>query len=301
MMIDRVFDKEYVLITAARNEEAYIAGTIESVITQTILPKKWVVVSDGSTDGTDKIVNDYSIICDFIQLIRVDGNNRKANFASKVNAINVGYQQVRNLTYDFIGNLDADVTFESDYYESILRKFQQSPRLGIAGGFIHERSGEHFKSRQFNYAGSVAGAIQLFQRECYEAIGGHLPIKTGGEDWATEVMARMKGWEVEAFPEIIVYHHKQSKVARGTLRESIRQGLMDYSLGSHPFFEIMKCLRRAKEKPYLLVSSLRLCSFILSYCRRQKREVSDEFIRYLRKEQLERLRSQIPLGKKSGY
>lgn len=143
---------------------------------------------------------------------------------------------------------------------------------------------------------SVAGAIQFFRRECYEAIGGFIPIKMGGEDTCAEVMARMRGWEVQAFPELKVFHHKRSPAKRGNWKESFRFGLMDYSLGYHPLFEIMKCIYRIKERPYIVSALLRLYSFIWSYCRGEKRPVSNEFIRYVRKEQIDRLRAQIHMG-----
>ena len=123
-----MFKKPYVLITAARNEEAYIEKTINSVISQTILPRKWVIVSDGSTDRTDQIVNKYAAKHDFIQLVHISGSTQR-NFRSKVNAINIGYERLKHIEYEFIGILDADVSFKSDYFESILREFQKNPKL----------------------------------------------------------------------------------------------------------------------------------------------------------------------------
>lgn len=288
--------REYVLITAARNEELHIGKTLESVVAQTALPKRWVIVSDGSTDRTDEIVTQYAKKYQFIQFLRAEGNNRPLNFASKVYAIYAGYEQLKKVDYDVIGHLDADVSFDPHYYENNLVKFQQNPKLGITGGFIYEPCKEHFKSRPFNMTRSVAGGIQFFRRECYEAIGGFIPIKMGGEDTYAEVMARMRGWEVQAFPELKVFHHKRGLAIRGNWKESFRFGLMDYSLGYHPLFEIMKCIHRINERPYIASALLRMYSFIWSYCRGEKRPVSNEFIRYVRKEQIDRLRAQIRIG-----
>ena len=108
----------YVLITPARNEEAYIEKTIQSLISQTILPQKWVIVSDGSNDGTDEIVRRYMDKNKYkwIELVRMP-EHRDRQFAAKVHCFNAGYQKVKDLEYSIIGNLDADISFENDYFE----------------------------------------------------------------------------------------------------------------------------------------------------------------------------------------
>ena len=290
-----MMSNKYVLISPARNEAAYIEKTIQAVISQSILPVKWVIVSDGSTDGTDEIVAEYAYKYEFIQFIRREGNELNPGFASKVYAIREAYSHLSRLEYDFIGNLDADVTFDVHYIENIILKFSENERLGIAGGFIYEQEGGKFRSRPTNTTRSVAGAIQMFRRACFEEIGGLTPVKLGGEDWIAEIMARMRGWNVEAFPENKVYHHKSSVVARGVLKERMRQGAGDYSLGSHAFFEIIKCLRRVKEKPYLIGAFIRMSSYFWHWCRREKFAVSDDIVAFLRKEQIARLKSNLKL------
>jgi biofilm PGA synthesis N-glycosyltransferase PgaC len=117
----------YVLITPARDEAAYIRKTLEAVVVQTILPLKWIIVSDGSTDGTDEIVQEYVARYDWIELLRMP--ERKArHFGGKVHAFNAGYARVKSLTFDVIGNLDGDCSFERDYLEYLLGKFAQNPR-----------------------------------------------------------------------------------------------------------------------------------------------------------------------------
>jgi glycosyltransferase involved in cell wall biosynthesis len=284
--------KEYVLITAARNEKAYIGKTIEAVLSQSILPKRWVIVSDGSTDCTDEIIKKHSEDSSLIEFLRRDpGNFQNSDFASKVFALNAGYECLKNDSYDYIGHLDADITFERKYYEYVLSKFDQNPLLGIAGGFILEPVQGNFKSRPYNTIRSVAGGIQLFRRECYENIGGFIPLKMGGEDTYAEVMARSKGWKVESFQEIVVYHHKIGRLIRGKIRECFRKGMVGYSLGSHPLFEGAKCLRRVGEKPYLIGAFIRLVGFFWPYFIKQERLVSTEFIRIIREEQLTLLKS----------
>jgi poly-beta-1,6-N-acetyl-D-glucosamine synthase len=280
--------RTYVLMTAARNEEKDIERTILSVVSQTIKPSKWVIVSDGSTDQTDEIVARYAAKYDFIELLCIKGDNTR-NFGSQVRAINIGYEQMKNAAYEYIGNLDADISFEEDYYERILQKYDDDPRLGLTSGYIYEQSNGTFISREFNNINSVPHAVQLFRRKCFEDIGGYMALPYGGPDWVAEVTARMKGWHVMSIPEIVVYHHRPTASAGGILKNRFRLGLLDYSVGSHPVFEVIKDTRRMIQEPYLIGGLIRLCGYIWGYVRNEKRMVSDEFVEYLRKEQMDRV------------
>lgn len=168
---------KYVLITPARNEEAFIEQTIRSVIAQTVLPLKWIVVSDGSTDGTDGIVKKYAAEHRWIELLRMP-ERMERHFGGKAHAFNAGYVRVRELKYDIIGNLDADITFEEDYISFLLCKFVENPQLGVSGTPFNEESQKY--DYRFTSIEHVSGACQLFRRECFEVIGGYVPLKAGG-------------------------------------------------------------------------------------------------------------------------
>jgi glycosyltransferase involved in cell wall biosynthesis len=278
----------YMLVTAAHNEEAFIEKTIKAVMSQTLLPKRWVIVSDGSIDETDKIVGGYADRYPLIELVRI-GKDHARSFASKVYALNAGLERLNDSDCEFIGNLDADVSFDESYFANLVGEFERDPGLGLAGGFIYEKRHGGFSARANNSIRSVAGAVQLFRRECYESVGGILPLKYGGEDWCAEVMARMKGWRVRAIPELKVFHHKPTGAGAGVLRYWYHQGFMDYSLGSHPLFAIVKCLRRLRAKPYVAGTLARLTGFVWAYYRKEERPVPREFVEYLRREQKGRL------------
>ncbi len=284
----------YVLITPAYNEESYIGKTICSVITQTILPKKWIIVSDGSTDDTDSIIKKYAEKNLFIEFIRTTDHS-EYSFDSKAHAIIAGYQKLRDVQYDFIGILDADITFPPDYYQRVILKFNESThtRLGIAGGMIAELQNNRFKVLSYN-TNSVAGAVQLFRRRCYEEIGGYKPLKFGGIDALAEVMSRMQGWGVKSFNDIIAYHHRRIGATRGSLiRSKFIYGLKDYSLGNHPLFTVLKCIHRFQEKPYFLGGFLMLCGYSWAWIRRAPKAVSEEIEQFVRKEQMKRIKNQI--------
>ena len=281
----------YVLVTAAMNEEAFIEYTIRSVIGQALPPVKWIIVSDGSTDRTDAIVASYARNCNYIQLMRRERDGGRS-FGSQVLAINAGCDLLQRLDYDFIGNLDADVSFEPDYFEVLVGRFAAWRRLGLAGGWIWEDEGGQFSPRPVNRETSVPHAVQFFKRECFADVGGYVPFKYGGPDWYACVTARQKGWDMIAFSDLPVRHHKPTLAAEGRLGRGFRQGQMDYSLGSSLDFEAFRCLARVR--PYGVRYSLcRLAGFASGYLRKEPRPVSREFVRYLRREERLRLADTI--------
>jgi len=279
---------EYCLMTAAYNEEENIARTMESVLAQTLLPKRWVIISDGSIDRTDEIINTYANKHDFIRFLRMKRAPGRS-FGRKVLALHAGSELLQGLKFDFIGNLDADVSVQATYFEHLIARLGSTPSLGIAGGFVCEESGGEFRSRRANRVYSVAHAAQLIRRECYEAIGGYAVLEYGGEDWHAQVSAQIKGWTVAAFPELKILHHRHTGEADNLVRHKFRQGRMDYSFGSHALFEVLKCLQRMPEKPFIIGGSARLVGFFWSYVRGDKRPVSEEFVAFLRKEQKQKM------------
>src|SRR5271155_459471 len=132
----------YVLVTPSRNEEAFIEKTVESVIHQTVLPVKWVIVNDGSTDSTGAIAERYAAQHDWIMVVNRPVRQER-NFAAKVHAFNAGRETLKNVEYEIIGNLDSDVSLDSDHFEFLLNKFKDDPRLGVAGAGFCEEGGDN--------------------------------------------------------------------------------------------------------------------------------------------------------------
>jgi poly-beta-1,6-N-acetyl-D-glucosamine synthase len=286
----------YVLITPARNEEALIEKTIRAVTAQTILPLKWVIISDKSTDRTDEIIKKYASSYSFIEFERITDQG-EWNFSSKVNAINSGLKKIVNLEFELIGFLDADVTFESNYYEQVLMQFKKNEKLGIGGGMILELSGDTFKHLNYN-VNSVAGAVQLFRKTCFDKIGGYIPLQSGGIDAVAEVMARMNGWQVRSFPEIYAYHHRKIGVTKGNILSSKwRYGTRDYLMGTHPLFMFLKSIYRFREKPYVLSGLLMIFGYLWPFLRKKNIPIPHDVVEYTRKEQMKRIVSALTRSK----
>jgi glycosyltransferase involved in cell wall biosynthesis len=280
--------EKYILITAAHNEQDFIEKTILSVLNQLHKPAEWIIVSDGSTDTTESIVSKYASANSFIKLLI---NNRKESrdFASKVYALNIGIKNIQTSDYDYIGILDADVSFEKDYYSSLIEEFKKNPRLGIAGGNYFDIIGGK-KVPVYPSPYSVRGATQFFRKECFDKIDGIKPIKFGGEDALACYAARMYDWEIKNIDSLIVLHHRPTGITGSHIfRTRFRDGFVEYNLGYHPLFQLVKCIKRIFEKPFFIGSTLRFGGFWSAYLKREKRIVSKELIKFIREEQLSRI------------
>jgi biofilm PGA synthesis N-glycosyltransferase PgaC len=284
--------RHYVLVTPARNEEAYIQETIESVVSQTVLPEKWVIVSDGSVDRTDEIVASYARRHAFIHLIRREADGRRPeqkDFGAKVRAFRAGYEELSGTRHHFLGNLDADITMAPSYFAQLLERFDSNTNLGLGGGIVLEPVNGKFVP-QHTSLNSVCGSVQLFRKECYEAFGGYVPMPMGGVDAAAEIMCRMHGWEVRTFPDIQVRAQRRVLTGASTiLHTRYRSGFSNYLLGYHPLFQLASCLSRMAEKPYVLGSSARLLGYVIPWLRRDSRALPDQVCRFLRWEQMRRV------------
>jgi biofilm PGA synthesis N-glycosyltransferase PgaC len=283
-----VEDALYVLLTAAYNEEDYIEETIKSVVAQLLRPKVWVIISDGSTDRTDEIVQQYAIRHPFIRFIRREKDHSR-NFASKVFALRAGFQTLTLDPIQFVGHLDADIWLDPFYFRDLLSKFGEDRELGIAGGWCFEKTPcGLWQPRPGNSTRQVPGAIQMFRRECYKDIGEILPIEYGGEDWYAEIRARMYGWRVRSFSEFKVHHLRATGTRGSLIRYWYREGCMDFALGSHFLFEVAKVAKMSARPPYLLESMARMLGFLVAHIF-GKRTVPPAFVAFLQKEQLGRL------------
>ena len=278
----------YVLITPARNEAAFVAKTLESMVHQTVQPLKWVIVDDGSTDGTAEIIRPYLAQYPWIELVQM-GQGRGRSFAAKVQAFNAGYERVKGLEYEIVGNLDADLSFDVDYLEFLLGKFAADADLGVAGTVFKE---DGYSSEQQSFEGHyhVAGGCQLFRKTCFEAVGGFVPNPAGGVDWVAVTTARMKGWKTRSFREKSFFHHRHLGMAnRNPLSAAFSYGEKDYYLGGHPVWELFRVAFRATRPPYLLGGFALGLGYGWAMVRRMKRAISRELMTFHRREQMRKL------------
>ena len=282
----------YVLVTAAHNEEAYIEKTIRSVLSQTIKPLKWVIVNDGSTDGTENIVELYSSKTDWIELYNLPERNER-HFAGKAFAFNSGCDRLGDLPYDLIGNLDADISFDPDYFEYLIDKFEKMPELGVAGTHYVENGFHSFHDSYINIH-HVNGQCQVFRRHCFKKIGGYVPIKWGGIDWVAVTTARMKGWKTYSFSDKTFTHYRKMGTANSNVLASrFHYGRKDYFLGGHPIWELFRVTFQITQKPYIIGGIFLFFGYFSSWFIRLEKPISTELLKFHRNEQMQRLKKLI--------
>lgn len=289
----------YVLVTPSRNEEAFIEKTIVSVVNQTSRPLKWVIVDDASTDKTPEIIQRYAADNPWIEMVQMPPR-RDRSFAAKVNSFNAGYERVKGLQYEVVGNLDSDVSFEPDFLEFLIQKFEDDPSLGVAGTVFRE---EGYSSDKDSFEGQthVSGQVQLFRRKCFDEIGGYIPHRAGGIDWMAVTTARMKGWKTRSFREKFFFHHRHLGTAgRGVHAAIFSYGEKDYYLGNHPIWEMFRVAYQMMKRPYLTAGAALGLGYCWAFVTRTPRPVSRELMKFHRKEEMTKLKAILKSLVKSG-
>ena len=263
--------------------------TIRCVLAQSHKPLRWVIVNDGSTDRTAEVAEGYAKEVQFIQVVQARQGGEHA-FSSKARAFNIGLEQVRELNYEFVGNLDADISIEPNYFAALIAALERNERLGITGGKIYTKVGDRFLTSD-NNPESVAGAVQFFRAECMKEVGpGYLPLPYGGIDAAAEIIARMKGWTVEKLAGNPVYEHRQTGTASASpLFASFRLGRRFHSLGYGFLFFSLRCFYRIGDPPVVVGSLAMILGYLESMVRRRPISLPADVVSYLRREHREKL------------
>jgi poly-beta-1,6-N-acetyl-D-glucosamine synthase len=281
---------EYVVVTPAHNEETFIEKTIESIIHQTVLPAKWVIVNDGSTDATASRIEPYLPRYNWIELVNLPVRTER-NFAAKVHAFNAGLERLKGIEYEILGCLDSDVSLDEDHFEFLLNKFRENPRLGVAGTVFKEASGYNSEIDSLEGQLHVSGQCQVFRRECFVQIGGYFANEAGGIDWIAVTTARMMGWKTRSFREKSFFHHRHLGTAeRSAFAAAFSYGEKDYYLGGHPVWELFRVGYRMLKPPYIVEGLALGLGFGWATVRRMRRPISKELMAFHRHEQMRKLK-----------
>jgi glycosyltransferase involved in cell wall biosynthesis len=278
----------YVVITPVRNEVDHLANTISSMAAQSIRPTRWIIVDDGSSDGTGKIADEATRQYDWIRVVhRPDRGFRKSG-GGVMEAFYDGMALVDISDWHFLVKLDGDLSFDPDYFEGCFRRFDKDAKLGIGGGIICSRQPEGLVSEYDNDPPfHVRGATKIYRRECWDKLGGL--VRQPGWDTVDELKALMLGWNTYSFSECKLVHHKHTGHADGAWMNWVKNGFANYVTGYHPVFMVLKCARRLFEKPYVICGTGLLVGFIRGYWRRAPQVPDPALIQFLRREQMNRL------------
>jgi poly-beta-1,6-N-acetyl-D-glucosamine synthase len=283
----------YVVITPVRNEGPYLQKTIDAVCSQTLKMQHWILVDDGSTDDTGTIIDAAAKKYSWIHAVhRPDRGFRKPG-GGVIEAFYEGYDLLSRLStgsqpWDFLVKLDGDLSFDQNYFAACLAHFAANPKLGIGGGTICRREGDTLVPEVNNEPYfHVRGATKIYRRPCWEQIGGLL--KAPGWDTVDELKANMLGWQTLTFADLKLWQHKDTGSADGAWRNWVKNGRANYISGYHPIFMLSKCIRRLFCKPYGIAAVGLLFGFASCYWQGVARVPDQNLIRYVRKQQMDRL------------
>ena len=276
---------KYAVISPVKNEAAFIEQTIRSMTSQSLPPAAWVIVNDGSQDATEAIVQKYAQEFSWIRIVNRQDQGVRQRGKGVVEAFYCGYDALTE-PYDFIVKLDGDVSFDPDYFESLFERFSADPQLGIAGGGLYEKPDGHTWIL-YTVREHVRGCTKVYRRECFEAIGGL--VASMGWDGIDEWKALSKGWKVESFLDLKIYHYRFTGAATGYLKSCIEQGHGAYRMGYHPLFMLARGIRRMTDRPYVIGGIAMAGSYFMSWLRKQEMLVDPSVVRYVRQTQMEKL------------
>jgi poly-beta-1,6-N-acetyl-D-glucosamine synthase len=276
----------FCIITPARNEDAFLKGTIDSVLSQTARPAEWVIVNDGSTDGTAAILELFRRRYDWINVVYRPDRGFRQNGGGVMEAFHDGYRALKTQDWEFLVKLDADVSFEPDYFERLLAQFHTDSKLGIGGGTIYyEEQGE--RRFEVNPAFHVRGATKVYRRACWEAIEGL--IAAPGWDTIDELKANMLGWKTKTFPDIQLRHYRLTSSGDARWGGYVKDGRADYVAGYHPLYMLAKFLLRLVHPPYVIGALAMSYGFVTGYLQHAPRVDDPALVHYIRQQQFGRM------------
>jgi glycosyltransferase involved in cell wall biosynthesis len=276
--------KKFAIVTPVKDEIKYFPKTVKSILSQEVKPQKWIIIDDGSTDGTTEVIKKAEKENDWIEgIYREPNKNRKPGGEF---VLEIGLKKLNIDDYDFIVRMDGDLDFESNYFKVLFEKFDDNPKLGVASGvcFI-TRDGKQIVEEHPRF--HTRGPLKTYRTQCYKDINGLLNCL--GWDSIDELKANMLNWNSQSFPELKIHHLKKTQSSGGIFSGSFNHGVASYNSGYHPLFVLFKAFYVILFRRYKLNSIGLLWGYFSSMIKRQPKPIDKELIKYIRKQQMNKL------------
>ena len=277
-------DRRYCLITPCRNEELYARFTLESVVTQSITPALWVIVDDGSTDTTPQILDEYAKRYWYIKVVRRPDRGIRKVGPGVIEAFYEGYATINSDEFDYVCKFDLDLEIPPRYFEILMERMEQQPRLGtcsgkpyfpdpITGELISEMCGDEMS----------VGMTKFYRVQCFEEIGGFVrEVMWDGIDCHT---CRMKGWFARSWDDAelrFLHLRAMGSSHKGLLTGRQRHGFGQYFMGTRFPYMIASTVFRMTRPPIFIGGLAMLWGYISSWAKRLPRYNNAEFLLFLR-------------------
>ncbi|MGB9940009.1 glycosyltransferase [Methanosarcina sp.] len=285
---------KYLLVTPAKNEEQNLPEVSKSVVGQKLKPELWIIVDDGSTDGTPHILEDLQAECSWIQSIRLPPRPRDITFhysyvCKQGFDYALEYCRENNIEFEYIGLLDADTVLEENYFGKLLVEFEKDNSIGIvSGGIYYETDGK--LSREVTIKDLPRGTGRVWRKECFLETGGYQVEPS--PDSISNIKAFMRGWRLIQYADVIQVQKRKTSAANGLWRGYIKNGWMAYYLGKNPFIALANVLYFSVKSPYYTGAAY-CWGYFGSAIRREKKIDDPEIRAYYRNQGLAGLFSRI--------
>lgn len=284
---------KYVVISPVRDEAEFLPRVIRSMESQTIRPVEWVVVDDGSTDGTTELLLEAAERNPWMNVVIKPDRGERSVGPGVVEAFYFGYERMRTSDYNFIAKMDGDIEFQANYVETLLTYFERDKWLGSASGKIFLPEGKKLVEERTHDEMTV-GAFNFYRRETFEEIGGF--VREVMWDGIAYHRARMARWRTRSInnPSLNIIHKRlMGSSHKGILHGRLRWGRGQYFMGTHPLYIVVVAIYRMFERPFALGGLSILIGYIRAALNGMKRYDYPEFRQSLHAWQMERLKLDI--------
>lgn len=222
---------DFYIVIPCHNEAAFIKKMLDSIVSQTLLPKRVVVVDDQSTDDSVSIISTFTRSYTYIELLSIKSSNDHLPGSKVIQAFQKGYDCL-DTNFDVICKFDADLIFPTNYLEVIASHFKKDPQIGMAGGFCYIKKKEKWILENLTNKDHIRGALKAYKKECFTDINGLKPAM--GWDTIDELLAKYHGWYIQTDPTLKVKHlkptgnkyHKEAQFKQGMAFYGMRYGLL---------------------------------------------------------------------------
>jgi poly-beta-1,6-N-acetyl-D-glucosamine synthase len=284
-------ESKYVLITPVKDEYENFQKCIKSILSQEILPEKWIIINDGSTDGTKDLIDELAASNKWVEPVHNDPDRIRKPGGEFV--LKKGFDLINVRDYEFVVKMDGDLSFEGNFFKYLFNEFKKDPKLGIASGscFIDVKGKliEETKARVH-----TRGPMKVYRTQCFVDIGGIEPLL--GWDTIDEIRAQLRGWKTRTFPELHIIHLRPTQSSGGRINGMRNMAKASYYIGYHPLFLISRGIKNMAEKPYIIGGLAMITEYFKNYIKGNPQISDPELIKYVRREQMKRL-----LGKETSW
>jgi glycosyltransferase involved in cell wall biosynthesis len=281
----------YILATPAKNEEDFLPEMATSIISQSIKPKLWIIVNDGSTDSTPRLLEDLAMHHNWIKILTLKPEKRDLMFHYSTVCNNgfyyaIDYCNKDHIDYEYIALADADTVLEKSYFEKIIEEFGIDKELGIASGGIYLGAEEALQPKLVEEYLPL-GTGRLWRKECFMSTGGYL--EGPSPDSISNVKAMLHGWKIKRFRYTIGIQKRKTSSAEGLWNGYKSHGRSDYYLNKGLTLIALNTAYLMTQKPHYI--GLAYCyGYLLSLLKNEEKIKDEEIKEYYQNKRLKEWR-----------